>query len=132
MLSVVDMRLSSLLPKLITALGIICISISLSLVFFIDDTLFNTAPVSVAYLVGIVLSFGGAVAWARRFDAGRKLRIAGYIFLTGLVVFFFVPNNVHGDGMLVGFVVLCGWLLSVVLAIMAAIRGNDPQRNLGA
>jgi hypothetical protein len=120
----VDDRLSSLLPKLITALGIICISVSLSLVL-VDDTL----PFGVPYIVGIVLSFGGTIAWARRFDVRRKLRIAGYIFLLGLVVFFFVPNNVHGDGMLVGLVVLCGWLLSIVLVIMAAVAGGDTAQS---
>jgi len=116
----VDDPLSSLLPKLITALGIICISVSLSLLF-IDDTL----PFGVPYIVGIVLSFGGTVAWTRHFEMRRKLRIAGYVALVGLVVFFFVPNNVHGDGMLVGLVVLCGWLLSIVLVIMAAVGRGD-------
>jgi hypothetical protein len=120
----VDGRLSSLLPKIITAFGIICISVSLSLLF-VNDTL----PFGVPYIVGIVLSFGGTVAWARHVAVRGKRRIAGYIFLLGLVVFFFVPKNVHGDGMLVGFVVLCGWLLSIVLVIMAAVARDDARQS---
>lgn len=123
-LPAVDLRLSSLLPKLITAFGLICISVSL-LLLLIDDTL----PFGWPYVVGIVLSFGGTVAWAHHFDVRRKRRLAGYISALGLVVFLFVPNNVHGHGMLVGFVVLCGWLLSIVLLIMAAVSGDNARQS---
>jgi uncharacterized membrane protein HdeD (DUF308 family) len=117
-------QLSSPLPKFITAFGIICISVSLTLLF-IDDTLRFVVP----YTLGIILSFGGTVAWARNFEVRRKLRIAGWIFVLGLVVFFFIPNNVHGDGMLVGMIVLCGWLLSIVLVIMAAVARHDAEES---
>jgi len=120
----VDGRLPILLPKLITALGLICLAVSLSLLF-VDDTL----PFGVPYIVGIVLSFGGTIAWARAFEVRAKCRLAGYISLLGLIVFFFVPNNVHGDGMLVGFIVLCGWLLSVILLTMAAVTAHDARRH---
>lgn len=88
----------------------------------------DTLPFGWPYAAGIVLSFGGAIAWAKHFEVRRQRRIAGYIALLGLVVFFFVPNNVHGDGMLVGFLVLCGWLLSIVLVIMAAVGVKNDAR----
>ena len=117
-------QLSSLLPKFIIAFGIICISVSLALLC-IDDTL----PFGVPYVLGIVSSFGGTVAWARNFEVRRKLRIAGGIFVLGLVGFFFIPSNVHGDGMLVGMIVLSGWLLSIVLVIMAAVARDDAEES---
>jgi len=117
-------QLSSPLPKLITAFGIICISVSLALLF-IDDTVWFVVP----YILGIVLSFGGTVAWARNLEVRRKVRIAGWIFVLGLTVFYFIPNNIHGDGTLVGMIVLCGWLLSIVLVIMAAVARDDAEES---
>jgi hypothetical protein len=38
----------------------------------------------------------------------------------------FVPNNVHGPGMLLGLAVICAWILSLVLVVMAFVA-PDPS-----
>jgi hypothetical protein len=75
--------------------------------------------------VGILLSTGGTVAWTRHLDKRKKLKVAGYIFLVGLLAMLIAPGNVHGPGMLVVMTAVCGWILSIVLAVIAVARFSE-------
>ena len=127
------------LPKLITAIGVVCIAIGLSWGFLdgsdfafrlLSDSVnrFITVNVGlflVTLLAGIVLSAAGAIAWTHHFDRRKRLKVAGYIFLVGLVAMLIAPGNVHGAGMLVVMTAVCSWILSVVLAIIAVARSGN-------
>ena len=76
--------------------------------------------------VGILLSIGGTIVWARHWDRRERLRVAGVIFVIAVIAFMIVPNNVHGPGMLVGFAAICACILSLVLAVMAVVTRNHP------
>lgn len=124
------------LPKLVTAVGIVCIAISLSWGFLdgsdfafrlLSDSVNRFITVNVGLflitlLAGIVLSAGGTIAWTRHFDKRKRLKVAGYIFLVGLLAMLITPGNVHGPGMLVVMTAVCGWILSIVLAVIAVAR----------
>jgi hypothetical protein len=125
-------------PKLIAAVGIVCIAIGLSWGFldgsdfgfrFLSDSLnrFITENVGlflITLLVGIVLSAGGTLAWTHYFDKRKKLKVAGCIFLAGLLAMIIAPKNVHGPGMLLLLTAVCGWILSIVLAVIAVARSR--------
>jgi hypothetical protein len=124
---------SSTVPKFVTALGILCVTVGI-LWDFSESIVGNRFGFLIDYngeflvtlLVGILLSAGGAIAWARHLSRDKKFRVAGLIFVFGLVVFPFVPNNVHGPGMLLGFCVICAWALSLILAVTAAASRDSP------
>ena len=121
------------LPKAITAFGILCVVVGLALGFIASDTSSDFAFLMryayaflIPLLTGVLLSFVGTVAWARHLDRRRKLKLAAWIFIMSIVPFPPIPNNVHGPGMIViVFVVLPAWILSVVLAVMAAVGADD-------
>ena len=77
-------------------------------------------------MVGIVLSVVGMILWARHFSERKRLKVAGLIFVLGMIVFMIVPNNVHGPGMLLGLTDICALILSIVLAVMA-FAGREPS-----
>jgi hypothetical protein len=126
------------LPKLITAAGIVSIAIGLSW-GFLDGSDFAFRLLSDSFnrfitehsglfgmtlFVGILLSTGGTIAWTRHFDKRKKLKVAGYIFLVGLLAMLITPGNVHGPGILVVMTAVCGWILSIVLAAIAVARSR--------
>jgi hypothetical protein len=123
----------NLLPKAITAFGIFCVVVGLALGFIAFDTSFDFAFLTryaddfvIPLLVGVLLSFGGTVAWARHLDRRAKLKIAAWIFVMSIVPLPFIPNNVHGPGMtVIVFVLLPVWILSVVLVVMVAVGPDD-------
>lgn len=47
-------------------------------------------------LVGILLSAVGIILWARRFENGKRRRLAGGLFIGGLTAFPFAVRDVHG------------------------------------
>jgi hypothetical protein len=124
------------LPKAITAFGILCLVVGLALGFIASDTSSHfDFLIPYAYdfltplLTGLLLSFGGTLAWARHLGRSRKLKVAAWIFVMSIVPIPFIPNNVHGPGMIViVFVVLPAWILSVALMVMAAV-GADHAAN---
>ena len=77
-----------------------------------------------ALLVGIVLSFGAVIGWAKQYPAGTRRRAAGIVF-TAPWVAALVSNsiegfNVHGPSVFLFFLVMpASWLLTLVLLIMA-------------
>ena|SRR5713226_1473712 len=126
------------LPKLVTALGVVCIATGLSWGFldgsdfafrFFSDSFdrFITENVGLfltTLLVGMILSVVGTLAWTWRFSKAKQLRVAACIFALGLVAFAVAPKNVHGPGMLLVFVALCACALSIALGLMAAVRNQ--------
>jgi hypothetical protein len=130
--------MSNLPPKVITATGIVGIAIGLSWAFldgshfafrFLNDSLNsfmteNYGLFLMTLLVGIVLSAGGTIAWTHHFDKRKRLRVAGYILLVGLLAMIIAPKNVHGPGMLLVLTAVCGWILSVVLAVIAIVQSR--------
>jgi hypothetical protein len=128
------------LPKLTTGLGIFCVVIGVwwgfldgsdfAFKFFSDSwNRFITGNEGLFFIVlcvGILLSAGGTIAWTRHFSEGKQVKVAGCIAIIGLVIFMFVPNNVHGPGMLLGFAVICAWILSLVLVVIAFVAPDRP------
>ena len=122
-------------PKLITAIGIVCVAIGLSWGFldgsdfafrFLGDSLnrFITENVGlflITLLVGIALSLGGTLAWTHHFNRRKKLKVAAWIFLAGLLAMVIAPKNVHGPGMLLVLTAVCGWILSIAMAVIAVV-----------
>lgn len=122
------------LPKFVTAVGVLCVGVGLAWGFteaggrFQSLDCVNCAEFFLLTLaIGILLSAGGTVAWARHFDKPKKLRVAGIIFVVALAAFIVVPNNVHGPGMLLGFAAICAWILSLVLVVMAVFSPNPTS-----
>ena len=116
----------NLLPKFVTAFGILCVAVGVSWIFVDEATHFRFGFLSedagfflITLAIGILLSSGGTIAWARQFDKPKRFKVAGFVFLIGLVAFFVTPNNVHGPGMVLGLAAICAILLSVALAVMA-------------
>jgi hypothetical protein len=123
------------LPKVVTAFGILCITVGVAWGFVDLGTHFRFRFFSeyaglflITLVVGILLSSGGALAWARHFSKRKKLEVAGCIFAMGLVAFTIAPNNVHGPGMLLILVAICAGILSLVLAMMAVVGGYHAAR----
>jgi hypothetical protein len=128
------------LPKLIAAVGIVCIAIGLSwgvldgsdFAFrFLSNSLNrfiteHSGLFGLTLFIGILLSAAGTIAWTHHFDKRKKLKVAGYIFLAGLLAMLIAPGNVHGPGMLVVLTAVCGWILSIVLAIIAVAGRGRP------
>jgi hypothetical protein len=126
------------LPKLITAVGIVCIVTGLSWGFldgsdfafrFLSDSLNrfiteHSGLFGMTLFLGILLSAGETIAWTHHFDKRKRLKVAGYIFLVGLLAMLITPGNVHGPGMLVVMTAVCGWILSIVLAVIAVARSR--------
>ena len=130
------------LPKLITALGIVCVAIGLSWAFlvgsdfafrFFSDSLNrfimeDVALFLVTLLMGIILSALGTLAWTQHFNRRKKFKVAGWIFLAGLVAMVIAPKNVHGPGMLLVLTAVCAGILSIVLAVIA-VASRDRSVN---
>ena len=130
------------LPKLITALGIVCVSIGLSWGFlagsdfafrFFSDSLdkfitLNDGLFLITLLAGIVMSASGTLVWTHGFDKRKKLKVAGWVFSAGLLAMVIAPKNVHGPGMLLVLTALCAWTLSIVLAVIALWQSTAGQR----
>lgn len=81
--------------------------------------------------VGILLSIGGTLVWARHWDRRERLRVAGTIFVIAViaiavVAFMIVPSNVHGPGVLLVLAAICACILSLVLAVMAVVTRSHP------
>jgi hypothetical protein len=133
-------RVRNHLPKLVAAIGIVCIAVGLSWGFLdgsdfafrlLSDSVNRFITVNaelflITLLAGIVLSAGGTIAWTRHFDKRKRLKVAGYIFLVGLLAMLIAPGNVHGPGMLVVMTAVCSWILSIVLAIIAVAGRGRP------
>ena len=124
----------SLLPKIITTLGILGVAIGISW-SFLDDSDFAFRFVSVGLflitlLVGILLSTGGALAWTHDYNRRKKLKVAGWIFVTGLIAMVIAPKSVHGHGMPLVLTAVCAWILSIVLAVIA-VAGRHRSSNHG-
>ena len=122
------------LPKIITALGIVGIAIGLSW-SLLDDSdfvfkFFGAGIFLITLLLGILLSASGTLAWTHHYNRRKKLKVAGWIFVTGLLAMLIASKNVHGHGMLHGLTALCAWLLSIVLAV-AAVAGHNLASNRG-
>ena len=122
----------SWLPKLVTMFGVVCVIVGVSWDFADASTYFHPdfftdyAGLFLIMLgVGILLSAGGTIAWARQWDRRERLRVAGVIFVIAVIASVIVPNNVHGPGMLLGIAAICACILSLVLAVMAVVTG-DP------
>jgi hypothetical protein len=121
------------LPKAITAFGMLCVVVGLALGFIASDTSSDFDFLThyaydflIPLLAGVLLSFGGTVAWARHLDRRRKLKLAAWIFVLSFVPVPFIPKNVHGPGMIViVFAVLPAWILSIVLVVMVAVDADD-------
>jgi len=77
--------------------------------------------------MGVLLILIGTIAWALRAPRSAKLKAAGWIFCGGLAAIFLVPKNVHGPGMPVILVAVCGWVLSLVLILMAFVQRRGPE-----
>ena len=123
----------SWLPKLVTTFGVVCVIAGVSWDFvdvgtyFRPDFFTDYAELFLIMLgVGILLSAGGTIAWARQWDRRERLRVAGAIFVLVVIAFFIVPNNVHGPGMLLGFAAICACILSLVLGVVAVVTGDHP------
>jgi drug/metabolite transporter (DMT)-like permease len=121
------------LSKLITTFGVVCVVVGVSWDFidvwthFRFDFLSDHFELFLAALgVGIVLSMGGAIAWARRFDRPKKFRVAGGIFLIGAVALMVAPKNVHGPGMLLVFASFWTLTLSLVIGVLAVFTRAQP------
>jgi hypothetical protein len=123
----------SWLPKFVTSIGVVCVVVGVSWGFidegthfrfeFLDDyggLFFMMLP------VGILLSIGGIIVWARHWDRSERLRVAGAIFVIAVIAFMLVPNNVHGPGMLLGLAAICACILSLVLVVMGIVSRNHP------
>jgi len=122
------------LPKSVTTFGVLCVGIAVAWGFAEAGGRFQFLDCAncsgfflIALAVGILLSAGGTVAWARHFNKQKKLRVAGIIFLLALAAFIVVPNNVHGPGMLLGFAAICAGILSLVLLVMAIFAPNPAS-----
>jgi hypothetical protein len=121
------------LPKAITAFGIFCVVVGLALGFIVSDTNVDFAFLThypydflIPLRAGILLSFGGTVAWAQRLNRRGKLKLAAWIFVLSILPLLFIPNYVHGTGMMaIVFVVLAAWILSVVMVVMVAVGPED-------
>jgi MFS family permease len=122
------------LPKIITTLGIFCVIIGVAW-GFVDERTHSRFEFFTDYAglflitlaVGIILSAGGALAWTRHFDRRKRLKVAGCVFLAGLLAMVVAPDNVHGPGMLLVLAAVCAWILSVVLAVIAVASHNHSS-----
>jgi len=77
-----------------------------------------------ALLVGVVLSFGAVIGWAKQFSAGTRRRAAGIVFVAPLLAALAVNSvegfNVHGSSVFLFYLVMpVSWLLALALLIMA-------------
>ena len=77
-----------------------------------------------ALLLGIVLSFGAVIGWAKQFAAGTRRRTAGVVFVAPVVAALALNSvqgfNVHGPSVFLFYLVMpAAWLLALVLLIMA-------------
>jgi hypothetical protein len=114
-------------------LGILCVTIGVAWGFVDQSTHFrfrlftDYANVFLVTLpVGVLLSVGGTLAWTRHCSKRKKFKIAVWVFLTGLVAMVIAPHNVHGPGMLLVLTAVCAWILSIILAITAAVFDERP------
>jgi hypothetical protein len=114
-------------------LGILCVTIGVAWGFVDESTHFRFRLFTdyanvflVALPVGVLLSVGGILAWTRHLSKRKKFKIAGWVFLTGLVAMVIAPNNVHGPGMLLVLTAVCAWILSIILTITAAVSDERP------
>ncbi|MGA7913932.1 MAG: hypothetical protein WCA00_01755 [Candidatus Acidiferrales bacterium] len=121
------------LTKLITATGIVGVATGLTWGFldssdfayrFFSDSFdrFTTESDGLfltTLLVGITLSVGGTLAWTHHFSRRQNLKVAGWVFLAGLLAMVIAPKNIHGPGMLLILTALCAWILSIGMAVIA-------------
>jgi hypothetical protein len=77
-----------------------------------------------ALLIGLVLSFGAVIGWAKQFSAGTRRRAAGIVFIAPWVAALAGNSverfNVHGPSVFLFYLVMpVSWLLALVLLTMA-------------
>ena len=94
-------------PKIITTFGIFCVIIGVAWSFLDERTHFcfefftNYAGLFLITLaVGILLSAGAALDWTRHFDRRKRLKVAGWVFMAGVLAMLVAPDTVHGPGTL--------------------------------
>jgi hypothetical protein len=121
------------LPKVITILGILCVTIGIAWGFVEESTSFGSRFFTeyagvflITLLVGVLLSMGGTLAWTRHFSKAKKFKIAGWVFFAGLLAMIIAPKNVHGPGMLLMLTAVSAWILSIILTLTTA-GGGDRQ-----
>jgi hypothetical protein len=123
------MALISSLPKIATITGVGCACVALG-GGLADESgrlqstlvLYGFVP---TFVGGILVAFFGTIAWARQFDSGRRMRLAGMLFVAGLPMWVIGLNNVHGTTVLLILVAIGSWILSVVLVFMAFYARNS-------
>jgi hypothetical protein len=112
------------LPKLVTTVGILCVVVGVGWGFIdYSHSEFGLYMYAGQFLltlaVGILLSSVGTLMWAQHFEKHKRLKVAGCIFVIGVLAATVGPNNVHGPGMLLVPVALSAWILSIILVVMA-------------
>ena len=117
------MALLSGLPKIVTIIGVTCACVALGGGLADENgrlqstlVLYGFVP---TFLGGILVAFFGTIVWARQFDSGRRMRLAGMLFVAGLPMWIIALNNVHETTTLLMFAAIGAWILSVVLVLMA-------------
>lgn len=132
--------MSSSAAKSVTVLGTICVAAGLLWAFlgsefafrFFSNSLNNFITGNAGFFLialpsGILLSAAGVVALARDFNRRKKLRVAGWIFLAGLLSIIFAPKYVHGPGMLLVLTAVCVCVLGIVLTVLAFASHTEPE-----
>jgi hypothetical protein len=84
----------SWLPKLVATFGAVCVIVGVSWGFVDEGTHFrleflgDCAGLFLIMLpVGILLSMGGTIVWARHWDRRKRLRVAGVVFVIAVIAF---------------------------------------------
>ncbi|HTU35784.1 MAG TPA: hypothetical protein VMF66_18425 [Candidatus Acidoferrum sp.] len=115
----------TMLPKLVTATGLSCVFVGVAWGFVDEATNFrfdfftrHAGAFLLTLVIGIALSVVGTLSWAAHWDRRKRLEVAGSVVVIGFVGMVF-PENVHDAGMLLVITIVCGWILSAVLVVMA-------------
>ena len=78
-----------------------------------------------AMLIGVLLTFVASIAWARLIERAARVRMAGLVFISPLIVVLLgYPITIHGPAVLVMMLIPPAALLSVVLLVMAGLMGS--------
>ena len=76
-------------------------------------------------LIGVLLTFVASIAWARLIERAARVRMAGLVFISPLIVVLLgYPITIHGPAVLVMMLIPPAALLSVVLLVMAGLMGS--------
>ena len=83
----------------------------------------------IAALIGVVASFVGLIAWARRLEPKARVRMAVLVFVSpwsaGLAGYALPGNDVHGPGILVPLLILPASILALALLLIGRLTNSE-------